>query len=470
MTDNDADKIGKRIRWGYLTAVILLLTSYILTIYTTKNLLHESGHVSETNLVINELDNVLTSMKDAESSFRGYLIMKDDEFLRDYYKNPRLVTSSMGTLRKLSGDDDLMQARLDSLNAMVTKKFELLTAALNIFRQNFVFSDSIKLVGYEGRQLMENLNAYIEKIKSQEEGKMASRSAKISAFSDTIKFINIISIIVAILLTFYSIITYNRESVARREADKQARVFHEQLEMRIEDLHKMNTELLELKSIEKFLVTGRIARTIAHEVRNPLTNINLATEHLKSEIQHNNETDMLFELITRNGNRINQLINDLLNSTRESHMNFERQNINEVMDASLELAKDRIELKRIQVIKTYSEDICDVTVDVEKIKIAFLNVIVNAIEAMQPDVGLLRIITEGKNDRCVITITDNGKGLAKDELTKLFEPYFTTKESGTGLGLTNTQNIILGHKGNISAKSDPGKGTTFTITFLFADA
>ena len=317
---------------------------------------------------------------------------------------------------------------------------------------------------------MEEINAYIERIKGQEVKKMAMRSGKITVFSDTIKLINIISIIVAILLTFYSLIAYNIERLARRESDKQARVFREQLELRIDELYKINSELLELKSIEKFLVTGRIARTIAHEVRNPLTNINLATEHLKSEIEHNSETDMLFELITRNGNRINQLINDLLNSTRESHMNFMKVNINEVLDSSLELAKDRMELKHISVIKKYSEDICDVPVDVEKIKIAFLNVIVNAIEAMQPDVGVLHISTEGRNDRCIVTISDNGKGLDKDELSKLFEPYFTTKENGAGLGLTNTQNIILSHRGNISAQSQPGKGTTFVITFHFADA
>jgi len=468
--NDKADTIGSRIRWGYLTAVILLLSSYILTIYTSKNLLFESGHVSETNLIINEFDNVLTSMKDAESSFRGYLIMKDDEFLRDYYKDPRLVAASMEILRRLSGDDDLKQARLDTLNKLVAEKFNLLSAALNIFRKDFVLTDSIKLAGYHSRQIMQVINAYIEKLKGQEEKKMGMRSERIASFSHTIKIINIISIIVAILLTFYSLIAYNKESAARRESVKQASIFREQLELRIDELGKMNTELLELKSIEKFLVTGRIARTIAHEVRNPLTNINLATEHLKGEIAHSSETDMLFDLITRNVNRINQLINDLLNSTRESHMNFIKVNINEVLDSSLDLAKDRMELKHIRVIKKYSEDICDVPVDVEKIKIAFLNVIVNAIEAMQPEVGVLHITTEGRKDHCIVTIADNGKGLEKDELSKLFEPYFTTKENGTGLGLTNTQNIILSHRGNISAKSEVGKGTTFTITFHVADA
>jgi len=82
--------------------------------------------------------------------------------------------------------------------------------------------------------------------------------------------------------------------------------------------------------------------------------------------------------------------------------------------------------------------------------------------------GTLTIRTAHKNDKCVVTITDNGRGMNKEALSKLFEPYFTTKENGTGLGLTNTQNIILSHKAAIFAESEEGKGTSFTITFNYA--
>ncbi|WP_374951667.1 ATP-binding protein, partial [Mucilaginibacter sp.] len=104
----------------------------------------------------------------------------------------------------------------------------------------------------------------------------------------------------------------------------------------------------------------------------------------------------------------------------------------------------------------------------EKIKIAFLNIIVNAIEAMEPGKGVLTIITKGENDRCVIELADNGSGMDRESLGRLFEPYFTSKPKGNGLGLTNTQNIILNHKGTIQADSEKGKGTTFTIALNFA--
>jgi len=87
---------------------------------------------------------------------------------------------------------------------------------------------------------------------------------------------------------------------------------------------------------------------------------------------------------------------------------------------------------------------------------------------MEPKKGILTIITENKNNSCVVNISDNGKGMDKESLLKIFEPYFTTKEKGTGLGLTNTQNIILNHNASIQAQSEEGKGSSFIITFNYA--
>ena len=132
------------------------------------------------------------------------------------------------------------------------------------------------------------------------------------------------------------------------------------------------------------------------------------------------------------------------------------------------MAKDRINLNHIKIEKNYGIGICEISVDKEKIKIAFLNLIVNAIEAMEPGKGVLQITSREEEGRCAVEMTDNGYGMTEEQLNKLFEPYFTTKEKGNGLGLTNTQNIILNHKGNIYAISKPGEGTTFFVKFDFA--
>jgi signal transduction histidine kinase len=368
-------------------------------------------------------------------------------------------------LKILTNDNQLQQLRIDSLKFLVGERFSIFPLSLYQFRHSgYLITDSLRNLAYRAKFLMSEIRKMGQQIKKVESRVIIEKNQNVSSFSEFTKIISIFSLIIAILLTFYSLDKFNRSNKARQQADKNAEEFREQLELRVAELNKLNTELVELKSIEKFAVTGRISRTIAHEVRNPLTNINLATEHLRSEISPGAETDILLDMITRNSNRINQLISDLLNSTKVSHLDYQKISINDLLDTSLEFAQDRIELKGIKVIKNYALNGCDISVDIQKMNIAFLNILVNAVESMEPNTGILNIKTEQTKDHCIAVISDNGKGMNEEEVTRLFEPYFTTKENGTGLGLTNTQNIILSHKAKIKAQSIPGKGTSFIIS------
>jgi signal transduction histidine kinase len=280
----------------------------------------------------------------------------------------------------------------------------------------------------------------------------------------------VISLAMVLIALLYSVITYNRENKAREIADKRANEYKVDLESNKNELQEKNVELKELKDMEKFTSTGRIARTIAHEVRNPLTNILLATEQLREMENKNEEAPVLLELINRNADRINQLVSDLLNATRFTQLDFIKTDINQLLEETLEMAKDRIGLNHIRVEKDYSHDMCDIFVDKEKIKLALLNIIVNAIEAMENKKGLLQLKTRKQGSKCIVEIRDNGKGMDEEMLQKLYEPYFTSKPKGNGLGLTNTQNIILNHNGKISVYSKPGKGATFIITLDVHDS
>ena len=214
--------------------------------------------------------------------------------------------------------------------------------------------------------------------------------------------------------------------------------------------------------MEKFTATGRIARTIAHEVRNPLTNITLATEQLQ-ETSQTEDSSLLLNMINRNSVRINQLVSDLLQATKAIELNIQKISINKILNDTLSMAADRIDLGGITVQKQYCNSVCTVSVDEKIIKIAFLNIILNAIEAMEKDKGILVLRTKKYGDKCIIEIEDNGSGMDEDTLQKLFEPYFTNKTNGNGLGLTNCQNIILSHRGKIEVTSQPGKGSLFLI-------
>ena len=460
------DKLGDRVRIGYFIAFVLLLISYVLSFYTNKRLLIESNWVNHTHQVIHDIDILTAPIKEAESGLRGYFITGNPSFL-DGYINSRIgVDSLTKEIYKLTNDNTIQQKRMDTINYLITEKYKIFSASKSEFENSGkIISISLKEQGLRGKIVMDSIRAFTTKMKWEENRLMYLRSGQIVNFSHFINVINITSLLIAIVMIFYSLLTFNKENTAKKDADVETAKYREQLELRVAQLDKLNAELVELKSLEKFALTGRISRTIAHEVRNPLTNINLAVEQLRGEVADSEDSVMLLDMISRNGTRINQLISDLLNSTRTNILNFEKRKINELLDESLQFAQDRIELKEISVVKDYTTQECEVEVDSQKINIAFLNIIVNACEAMEPQKGILKIKTERRNDKCIVTISDNGKGIDADNLSRLFEPYFTTKDNGTGLGLTNTQNIILSHKGSINAESILNEGTKFSITF-----
>jgi len=465
----DKLKIHNQIRVGYGTAFFLLLISYLVTLYANRQLLNQAELVDHTNKTITHLETIVSDIKDGETGVRGYVIMKDIQFLDPYYTSKSKVDSTFQLLKNETSNT-LLQERLDTLKPLIDTKFNILETGIALFRNNnYELTDTLKNKIAEGKKTMDNVRRLILRLQISEEGILNEKKARMKQQFTLLNTIIIVSLVIAFVLLIFGFLTYMRENKARREADTKVRQYQEQLRERILELRNVNKELMQMRSIEKFAATGRIARTIAHEVRNPLTNINLAMEQLKSEIGDAEESTILFEMVHRNSNRINQLITDLLNSTKFAELTYGKTSINTLLDEALVLATDRIALYNITVEKHYSTDICDVAVDKEKLKIAFLNIIVNAIEAMEPGKGTLSIITKGENNKCVVEIVDNGSGMDKESLGRLFEPYFTSKPKGNGLGLTNTQNIILNHRGTIQAESEKGKGTTFIITLDFVE-
>ncbi|SEW26623.1 hybrid sensor histidine kinase/response regulator [Chitinophaga arvensicola] len=239
----------------------------------------------------------------------------------------------------------------------------------------------------------------------------------------------------------------------------------------IQDITARKRKEREKQQQEKFAITGRIARLIAHEVRNPLTNILLAVSQIKAEpVAETEDAQLYLDIMERNCHRINHLVTELLQSTRMSELNMLPMGLNALVEKALSLAADRSQLNNIAVIKELCAPDCNILADEDKIIIAFLNIIINGIEAMKPGEGRLTIKSWQEAGKVFIRISDNGSGISPQNLAKLFEPFFTNKTKGTGLGLTATQNIILQHKGTIAVESTLGEGTSFLITFPIAGA
>jgi PAS domain S-box-containing protein len=215
---------------------------------------------------------------------------------------------------------------------------------------------------------------------------------------------------------------------------------------------------------EKLAATGRLVRTLAHEVRNPLNNIQMSVEQLIPGNQSEDDTPFL-EIIHRNSKRINDLITELLDSSRPTEMIFKRVILQTVLDESISAALDRITLQRISMKVSYPDVPCYIQADADKLKVAFLNIIINAVEAMRDRPGELSIKVTPSALQYAVEIADNGCGIPQESISKLFEPYFTSKRNGMGLGLAATLNILQTHKAHIDVRSKENVGTTFVIAF-----
>lgn len=237
-------------------------------------------------------------------------------------------------------------------------------------------------------------------------------------------------------------------------------------------LHDLTAKVKEERAIllsEKMEATGRLMRMLAHEVRNPLTNINLAVDGIGSETDDQSELAVYVDIIKRNTRRIDNLVTQLLNAAKPTRLKQEPGSLGKLLKETLEETQDRLLLKKIQVrLHLNTEPDCAL-VDAEKIKIAFTNIIVNAIEAMPEENGILSVALKKTNQKLVVSISDNGSGINPELLGRLFEPYFTSKPGGMGLGLASTLNIVQSHNASIDVESQPNKGTTFYLTFNAAN-
>lgn len=215
---------------------------------------------------------------------------------------------------------------------------------------------------------------------------------------------------------------------------------------------------------EKLAAMGRLVRTLAHEVRNPLNNINMSVEEMQ-QIAPGEELAMYLDIVHRNSTRIGSLITELLDSSRPSELSFEKWSLQGIMDDTISDAIDRITLKRINMKISYADKAAFIMADKEKLKIAFLNLLINAVEAIQHSSGKLVVTITTEGDHHSVMVSDNGMGIPEDYIPLLFEPYFTSKRNGMGLGLATTLNILQSHKAAIDVRSVVNEGTTFYLTF-----
>lgn len=210
--------------------------------------------------------------------------------------------------------------------------------------------------------------------------------------------------------------------------------------------------------------TTEFTSTLLHEIRNPLTTINLAIEAMRVMIP-DGTNDAYLDIIKRGAGKINELVTDLLINSEVHNTRPEENSVEQLLDEVLIMANDRLLLKNITVCKLYDKQDCKVVLSRQKMKIALTNIIINAIDAMASENGQLKLTTRFEDGKYIAEIEDNGIGISKEHLGVIFEPYFTSKPTGMGLGLSTTLDILLSNNVKVDVRSREGEGTQFLLFF-----
>jgi two-component system sensor histidine kinase HydH len=235
------------------------------------------------------------------------------------------------------------------------------------------------------------------------------------------------------------------------------------LETRNQELRAVQDQLVQM---EKMTALGKMAADIAHEIRNPLICVGGFARRLLKDESLNEQSTQYVNIISEEASRLEKILQDILNFSKDPKMRFEECHVNTVIKGALEVLNPEITDREIEVNTCFYTELNKIMADTQQLKQVFMNLITNALQQVPEKRGLINIMTYNTpsiTGGVTIEFSDNGGGIPTDIIDNIFNPFFTTKGSGTGLGLAIIRKIISNHKGNISVRNRPGVGITFVI-------
>lgn len=229
-----------------------------------------------------------------------------------------------------------------------------------------------------------------------------------------------------------------------------------------EDLSTIRQMEARMRQADRLATLGRMAANIAHEIRNPLASLTGAIEVLATPATTAAARDRLSQIVMRESERLNQIIKDFLDYARPAPLTLETVSVATTLEEVLVLFEHRARPGSLKIVREFSGPL-HCRVDPQQFKQVVWNLCLNAVQAM-PDGGELRVgAAAASGRRLEVWVSDTGAGIAPEDLPHVFEPFFSTKREGTGLGLALVHRIVQEHGGEIEVRSTPGLGTSFTF-------
>ncbi len=222
-----------------------------------------------------------------------------------------------------------------------------------------------------------------------------------------------------------------------------------------------------IRRADRLASLGTLTAGLAHEIRNPLVAIKTFTQLLPERLEDDEFRGQFLQIAAGEVDRISSLVEELLDFTRPSEPKLDFENINTILDGMILLVSTETKKKQIDILRSYAPDLPPVQIDREQIKQVFLNILLNAIQATSENgkitVKTRSFIKPGGEPYIQIECTDTGCGISPEHMEEIFNPFFTTKSTGSGLGLSISHQIIQDHRGYIDVESQWGKGSSFFI-------
>jgi PAS domain S-box-containing protein len=239
--------------------------------------------------------------------------------------------------------------------------------------------------------------------------------------------------------------------------------------LRVEDVTERKSKEARLRRAESLASLTTLAAGVAHEIKNPLGSIGIHIQLIQKELASLDEEQReriqgYIDVVNEEVNRLNKIVVDFLFAVRPMNVELEDRDINSVVEDLLEFVRYELQENSIELEADLQDDLPNVQLDDKYFKQAVMNIVKNALAAM-PEGGRLTVKTRCRGENVELTIADTGEGMSEDVKEKIFEPYFTTKDFGSGIGLTLVYKVMKEHMGEISVKSEEGQGTTFVLSF-----
>ncbi len=221
------------------------------------------------------------------------------------------------------------------------------------------------------------------------------------------------------------------------------------------------------RDAEHLAYVGTLTGGLAHEIRNPLSTLRLNVQLLREDLDRPGQPveprlARRLDTLEQEAGRLQQILDDFLALAGKHEIRLRHQPLNPVVEELVEFYSDRLQRSGIQVRTNLADGLPEVQVDPDRFKQALANLMLNAESAM-PDGGDLMIATEGHRRGVRLHVTDTGSGIPREDLDRIFQPYYSTRAGGTGLGLPTVKRIITEHRGTLEVHSEVGRGTRFTI-------